>query len=108
MCDFYVRLGMMEYTTNVYLALYVRQTFCTKQIFDNVANNYQTIVEDLKVMVKNDDLHILELNVQPTVYVYTDDRIEPLMAAVRSLSEGVTPAFAKRVSTNSAGVMDVG
>ncbi len=89
MCDYYVRLGMMEYTTQVYLALYVRQSYCTKQIFDNVANNYQTIVEDLKVMVKNDDLHILDLDVQPAVYVYSDDRVEPLKAAAAETRNGI-------------------
>lgn len=77
----------MEYTTKVFLALYVRQSYCTKQIFDNVVSNYQTIVEDLKVTVKNDDLHILEIKVEPTVYVYSDDRIGPLRAAAETRND---------------------
>lgn len=89
MCDFYVRLGMMRFSTQVYVALYVRQSYCTKQIFDNIANNYQTIVEDLKLTVKNDDLHILELNVQPTVYVYSDDNVGPLRAAAAGTRNGI-------------------
>lgn len=81
MCDYYVRLGMMRYTTRVFVALYVRQSYCARYIFDNVANNYETIVQDLKVEVKNGDLHILDLTVEPTVFVYSDDSVSRVLAA---------------------------
>ena len=89
MCDFYLRLGMEENTPKVHVALYVRTTYCAKEIFDTVANNYQIIVEDLKMSVKNDE-HILDLNVQPQVYVYSDDNVRPLFIAAGKVRNGIS------------------
>jgi|GEM_PF-4292413 len=88
-CDFYTRLGTLENSTQVHVALYIRQTYCSGEILGKVANDFQDIVTDLKMQARNDDLHMLGLHVQPVVYVYTDDNIVPLRTAASRIRSSI-------------------
>jgi len=83
MCEFYVRLGMMQLSTRVHMAVYVHQSYCAKAIFASIADNYQPMVEELKTTAKNES-GILDLRVEPVIFVYSDDPMrQQLEDAVR-------------------------
>lgn len=90
MCQFYVRLGRMYLTSNAHVAVYVPQAYCAKAIFASIADNYQTILEELKAAVKNDGLVLLDLKVRPVIFVYSDNIAPPLMAALSETRQGLS------------------
>ena len=70
-CEYFAKLGRFS-SDQVRLMVYVARWWAAREVLLSVLDNYDRIIEDLKIKMKNEGMEILGLKITPIIIVYID------------------------------------